>query len=174
MREAGSVKLRPAGCPRHLDFHPSGKFAYLAEEYSNHVVVLACNPQTGGAVPIQRLPTEPDCFMGLYAKASEIKVHPSGRFLYVSNRGSNSIAVYGINQETGLLTPQGWTGCNGEVPRFFMLGRTGKYLLCGNQKSHQISVFSINQDTGALSLEKEIKDISCPAWMLLSEDEKQG
>ena len=143
------IQTPPGGGPRHLDFHPSGKFLYVNNEMGNSVTVFAYAGD-GKATEVQtiptltREPTEADT-------TSEIQVHPSGRFLYVANRGPDEIAAFAIDESTGKLTVIGHTPCGGKVPRHFAIDPSGKWLLVANQNGDNVAVLKIDEKTGALS-----------------------
>ena len=101
--------------------------------------------------PFQILPTIPEDYVGNYSLSSEIAVHPSGKWLYVSNRGHNSIAVFSIDPFSGTLKILGWQSTLGEIPRYFSIEPGGRLLYAANQKSGTIQVFSIDLETGLLS-----------------------
>ena len=139
----------PGGGPRHLAFHPSGNFAYACLEMGNKVSAFTYDSQRGILAEIQTLETLPDGFSGENTTA-EIVVSPDGRFLYVSNRGHDSIAIFGIDAKTGLLTAIGHESTRGQIPRNFCIDPTGTYLLAANQKSSNVAVFRIDRETGLL------------------------
>ena len=143
------VKTEPGGGPRHFTFHPSGHFAYTNLELSNKVVAYEYDVKHGGLVEIQTIPTLPEEFDGMNTTA-ELAITPDGRFLYVSNRGHDSIAIFGINSEVGTLTPLGYESVRGQTPRNFCIDPTGAYLVVANQDSENVVVFKINQTTGLL------------------------
>jgi 6-phosphogluconolactonase len=138
----------PAGAgPRHLVFHPTKALAYVINELDSTVSVMGWSAQDGALQPRQRLSTLPEAFTGPNTTA-EIVVHPSGRFLYGSNRGHDSIAVFGIQPEQGLLQPQGHVLSGGKTPRFFTLDPSGRWLVAANQQTGNLVVFPLDLDTG--------------------------
>ncbi|MGI6169194.1 MAG: lactonase family protein [Christensenellales bacterium] len=161
------IDCRRAGCPRHIVFSPDGKAAYLNLEMSN--MVVAFDYQDGVLKPFQILPTLPDYYVGSVSKTSEIGMHPSGRWLYVSNRGHNSIVVYNIDSGTRCLSPLQWVDCGGKIPRYFTVDDSGNSLLCCNQFSDNIVVFAINPHYGLLEARKTIDDIPGAVWLQLSD-----
>lgn len=140
----------PGGGPRHFAFHPSKPYAYAVNEMGNTVTAFRWLVSTGTLVPIHTVPTLPEDFDGDNTTA-DIEVHPSGKFVYASNRGHDSIAVFAVDPETGRLAPQGHTKTGGETPRNFTQDPSGQYLLAANQNSNDIFVFEINPETGALT-----------------------
>ena len=148
--EPPSVSVTRGGGPRHFAIHPSGDFAYTNNETTLVATAFVRNAKTGALKPIQDITTIPHGHEGGKSTA-ECLCHPSGRFLYISNRGPDSIAVYSINQETGLLTWVENEPTGGKTPRNFFVEPGGKWLLAENQDSDSIVVFEIDQKTGALS-----------------------
>ncbi len=144
------AKLDPGAGPRHLAFSPNRKFAYVLSEVKSTVTTFAFNPKTAAFTTLQTLSTLPKDFTAPNDTA-EIVVHPSGKFLYASNRGRDSIAVFAIDPAKGTLTPAGDFPTQGKTPRNFALDPTGNFLLAANQESNNIVVFRINLSTGALT-----------------------
>jgi len=149
--------LLPAGTwPRHVDFHPQGNWLYSLSELGNTLTVFDFNRETGNITLKETHSSLPEGFDGRN-DASEIEVHPSGRFLYAANRGHNSIAVFDINERDGSLTSAGWVDCGGKTPRFTTISADGKYFYSANEDSDSIRVFSINPDNGMLkNTDKEV------------------
>ena len=141
--------VTPGGGPRHFAIHPSSKFAYTNNEITMVVTGFSRNPEDGSLKAIQEISTIPAGFDGRKSTA-ECLVHPSGKFLYVSNRGHETITAFMIDQETGLLTYVENESTGGKEPRNFFIDPSGKWLLAENQNSDTVYVFSIDQQTGAL------------------------
>ena len=141
--------VTPGGGPRHFAIHPSSKFAYTNNEITMVVTGFSRNPEDGSLKAIQEISTIPAGFDGRKSTA-ECLVHPSGKFLYVSNRGHETITAFKIDQETGLLTYVENEPTGGKEPRNFFIDPSGKWLLAENQNSDTVYVFSIDQQTGAL------------------------
>ena len=141
--------VTPGGGPRHFAIHPSSKFAYTNNEITMVVTGFSRNLEDGSLKAIQEISTIPAGFDGRKSTA-ECLVHPSGKFLYVSNRGHETITAYTIDQETGLLTYVENEPTGGKEPRNFFIDPSGKWLLAENQNSDTVYVFSIDQQTGAL------------------------
>ena len=144
------AKVKPGGGPRHFAFHPSMKYAYTNNELTGSITAFKYDPAKGALSEIQMISTLPEGFQGRNSTA-EIRVHPTGRFLYCSNRGHDSIAVYSIDQTTGKLTFVEHESVQGKTPRNFNLDPTGTYLLAANQNSGNIVVFKIDPATGKLT-----------------------
>lgn len=140
--------VKPGGGPRHFTFHPNGRFAYAINEMGNTVTAFAYDAKRGALKELQTITTLPKDFTGTNHTA-EVLAHPSGRFLYGSNRGHNSIAVFSIDRK-GTLTSVEQTSTQGEVPRNFNLDPTGAWLLAANQNTDNVVVFRIDQKTGRL------------------------
>ena len=151
------ASIEPGGGPRHFDFHPNGKWVYVAEELSSHVTAFKYDARKGSMNQIQRLSTLPTDFTDP-SFCADIHVHPSGRFLYVSNRGHQSLAVYSIDQATGKLTMVDTPSVRGDWPRNFLISPDGRWCLVANERSDNVTVFTIDQQTGKLTFTgKELK-----------------
>ncbi len=155
------AKLDPGAGPRHLAFHPNGNLAYVLNEIKSTISVFAYNRETGSLSSLQTLSTLPKDFSGANDTA-EVVVHPSGKFLYASNRGHNSIALFTIAPTNGTLTPTGDFSTKGKTPRDFAIHPTGKFVVAANQESNNIVVFRIDQLTGALTAINQPVDVPAP------------
>ena len=144
------AKTQPGGGPRHLNFHPSGKFAYVNLEMTSKVTVFAHDGKTGALNEIQTVSTLPKDFTGNNSTA-EIRVHPNGKFVYCSNRGHDSIAVFAIDEKSGKLTLVEREPSGGKTPRNFCIDPSGAFLLVANQNTNNVVVFRIDRNTGSLS-----------------------
>jgi len=144
----GGAKLEPGSGPRHFGFHPSGKFAYVINELKQTVTAFRYRAKRGQLKTLQTISTVPHAVEG--NSTAEVLVHPSGRFLYGSNRGHNSIAMFRIDEKSGKLTALGHEPTRGSTPRNFGIDPTGQFLLAANQQTDNVAVFRINQDTGKL------------------------
>ena len=136
--------------PRHVSFHPNGKFAYVIDELSSTITVFAFDSSHGSLQALQAISTLPADFNGRNDTA-EIHVHPSGKFLFASNRGHDSIAVFSIDQKSGKLSLTGDFSTVGRTPRNFELDPDGTHLLVANQDSGNIVTFTIDQKNGRLT-----------------------
>lgn len=143
------VATQPGAGPRHAAFHPTLPYAWVLNELDSTVATYDYDSATGRLNRKQLLSTLPGDFEGQNTTA-EIEVHPSGRFLYCSNRGHDSIAAFAINSDSGQLTPAGWTPSGGERPRFFGLDPTGAFLYACNERGHNIVAFRVDAADGAL------------------------
>jgi 6-phosphogluconolactonase len=146
LREAGkaaggkAIGQKPKAGPRHLAFHPKLHMAYSSDELGNSVTVYQFDPQAG-LTPIETLTTLPSDFKGPNTTA-EVKVHPNGKFVWVSNRGHDSLAGFAINPTTGKLTPLGTTATE-KTPRSFAIEPDGEYLYAAGEGSGAIAVYRI-------------------------------
>lgn len=147
--EPNSVSVKPGAGPRHFAFHPSGKFAYVINELDSTVTAFTYDAQRGALNEIQTLSTLPDGFRGDNSGA-EIVVHPSGKFVYGSNRGHDSIVVFAVDPDSGQLTCVQHQSTGGKTPRNFNVDPTGTYLLAANQSSDTIVGFRIDATNGRL------------------------
>ena len=142
-----SLTTAPGAGPRHLAFLPDEKHAYVINELSN--TILAASHADGKFAALGSVPTLPAGFTGKNTTA-EVEVHPNGRFVYGSNRGHDSIAVYQRDADTGSLVFLQHAPCGGRVPRHFKIDPSGKWLLCAHQESNTISVLALDPETGKL------------------------
>lgn len=142
--------VEPGGGPRHFDFHPKKPWAYVVNELGNTVTAFKWDGKKGALETIGSAGTLPEDFTGENTTA-HIEVHPSGKFLYASNRGHDSIAVFAIDQVTGMVTTRGQTKTGGKTPRNFTQDPSGEFLLAANQNSNDLFVFRIDPATGALT-----------------------
>jgi len=155
------AKVDPGAGPRHFVLRPDGKFAYVVSEMAHTVTVFSTDAATGRLQRLQTLPTLPKDFTGRNDDA-EIQVHPSGRFLYASNRGDDSIAIYAIDGSKGMLTQVAIVPTGGKEPRSFEIDPTGTLLFAANQKSDNIVLFKIDQKTGKLTPTGKVLDVPTP------------
>lgn len=145
-----AAELKPGAGPRHFAFHPDGKTAYVNGEMDLTVNAFAYDAGKGTLTPTQTLSTVPKDAKRQGASTAEVAVHPSGRFVYVSNRGHDSIAIFAIDPKTRALTAAGHQSANIKTPRNFAIDPTGTFLVVANQDGDSLVVFRVNQKTGAL------------------------
>lgn len=155
------VKVKSGAGPRHFDFHPNGKFAYVINEMDLTVTAFRYDAQTGELTTLQTISTLPGKVQKGFSTA-EVQVHPSGKFLYGSNRGHDSIAVFAIDQKTGKLGVVEHESTGGRTPRNFGIDPSGQFLLAANQTTNDVVVFQIDQQTGALSPTGTKADVPSP------------
>lgn len=165
-----SAVVPPGSGPRHLAFHPNGKFVYVINEISLTVTVFgysagrgAVRQESGAFAEIQNVSTVPaDYVITGKDSTAEIAVHPSGNFVYGSNRGHNSIAVFAVDANTGKLTLIQNEPTQGKAPRHFALDPSGRWLLAENQNSDSVVVFAIDAATGKLKPTGQTISIGSP------------
>lgn len=136
--------------PRHLATHPNGRFVYSVNELGNTVTAYAFSGETGRLKRLSDVSTLPADFHG-ESYAAEIQIHPTGRFLYASNRGHDSLAMFSIDEKSGQLDLIGHVSSQGKFPRHFAQDPAGRFLIVANQKSNQLSMFSIDPVSGQLT-----------------------
>jgi 6-phosphogluconolactonase len=158
------VQIKPGAGPRHLTFHPSGKFAYVINELHATVTVFAHDELRGNLGEVQTVPTLPKGFTGENTSA-DIHVSPDGRFLYCSNRGHDSIAAFKTNPLNGKLTFIAHESTGGKTPRNFAIDPTGAFLLVANQHSDNIITFRRDQKTGRLSSTGQVAEAPSPVCL---------
>lgn len=159
-RENGKLKANSAQSfyqsksgagPRHFAFHPNGKHAFVINELDSSVTALKCDAKRGTLREIQTISTLPDDFNGADNTGADIHIAPNGRFLYGSNRGHDSIALYEIDEKTGKINFIEHVSTGGKTPRNFVIEPNGKFLLAANQNSDSVNVFRIDDKTGKLT-----------------------
>jgi 6-phosphogluconolactonase len=158
--------VAPGSGPRHLAFHPGGRFAYVINELASTVTAFRYHADRGALETIETVTTLPEGFEGKNTTA-EIFVHPSGRFVYGSNRGHDSIAVFAVDDATGGLRPVGHESTRGETPRNFAIDPTGRYLLAANQATDDVVVFRIDPATGALRPTGHSLEVPTPVCLVM-------
>lgn len=156
---ASTYKANPGTGPRHLVFHPNGQFAYLVGELTSEIVVLAYNAAQGSFETIQTVSSIPDTHT-TFNSGSAVRVTEDGRFLYSSNRGHNSIAVYAINDSGDSIERIQLISSEGDTPRDFALDPTEQFVVAGHQNSDKLTLFERDAETGLLSLLQ--KDVYAP------------
>jgi 6-phosphogluconolactonase len=159
------AKLNPGSGPRHVAFHPNGKFAYVLTELESSVTTFAYRASNGSLSPLQTISTLSTLRKDYSSpkEAAEIAVHPNGKFLYASNRaGIDTISAFSINPAKGTLSLRDEYPTLGKTPRNFAIDPTGKFLLAANQESNNIVIFRIDSTTGALTPTGEIAEMPAP------------
>ena len=141
--------VSPGSGPRHFALHSSGKFAFVNNELTSSVTSFAYDATRGGLTEIQTLSTLPEPTPG--NSTAETVVHPTGKFVYVSNRGHNSLAIFECDATTGKLTAMGHQSTEGKTPRNFNIDPSGRYILAANQDSNTVVVLKIDSSTGQLT-----------------------
>ena len=161
--DPASASIQPGSGPRHFAFHPKGRYAYVINEILCTLTAFSYEPQRGALKELQTLSTLPDqeTLKPSYSTA-EVEVHPSGKFVYGSNRGHDSIVVYAIDDKTGKLTRVENQPTQGKIPRSFGIDPAGAYLLAANQSSDNVVVFRIDPATGRLQATGNVIEVGAP------------
>lgn len=147
------ARTKSGAGPRHLAFHPTQRFVYVGNELDSTVIVYEWDATRGTLKEINTLSTLPENYEETSEEKSwvaDVHVHPSGKTVYVSNRGHDSIAVFDVERDSGDLTPAGYISTKGSFPRNFALDPAGNFLVAANQNSDDIYVFAIDAKSGAL------------------------
>lgn len=153
--------LKPGAGPRHVALHPNGKFVFVMNELDSTVVSLALDAASGGLAFVDAKPAVPAEARG-HNHCADIQISPDGRFLYGSNRGHDSVAIFAVDQESGKLTLVDYTPCGGPTPRNLCLTPSGGHLFSANQNGDRISIFSRNAETGRLTDTGKTIEIGTP------------
>jgi len=143
----GEGVLDPGAGPRHLAFHPSGRFVYVINELSSTVSAFGYDAAKGQLTPLQTVSALPDGFKGT-SYTAEVEASPDGRFLYGSNRGHDSLAIFAIEQGSGRLTPAGHVPIGGPWPRHFKIDASGRVLIAAHQRGGTVGFFRLDPKTG--------------------------
>ncbi len=159
------ASVEPGAGPRHSAFHPSGRFLYNLNEIAGSISAFNYDAHSGVMRHLQTISTLPADFKDKNDSA-EIVVHPSGRFLYGSNRGPDTIAVFAIDSSKGTLKLVEAVPTQGKEPRNFAIDPSGKYLLAANQNSNNVVVFRIDPKTGRLTATGQVLEIPSPVCLL--------
>ena len=165
--EPPSVPSAPGAGPRHAKFSPDGRFLHVINELACTIVVYACDSASGRLSPQQTVPTLPAGFVGENICA-EIQLHPNGRFVYGSNRGHDSLAVFARDPASGALQLVEITPCGGRHPRHFALSPDGTWLVCANRDSNNLTVFSVDSQTGQLTATPYTSTVPMPTCVLFA------
>jgi 6-phosphogluconolactonase len=158
------VHLKPGAGPRHITFHPDGKYAYVINELDATVTAFAHDRDRGNLKEVQTIPTLPVDFTGENTSA-DIHVSPDGHFLYCSNRGHDSIAAFQIASRSGKLTFVAHQSSGGKAPRNFAIDPTGRFLLVANQKSDNIVTYRRDLKTGQLTATGHVVEVPSPVCL---------
>jgi 6-phosphogluconolactonase len=157
------ASVDPGSGPRHIAFHPDGRYAYVINEMTCTLAAFTRDASRGSLTPLQTISTLPvgqEVAEGF--STAEVMMHPSGRFLYGSNRGHDTIAVFSIDPKTGRLTLVQHESTQGRIPRGFGIDPTGTFLIAGNQRSDSVVVFRIDQKSGRLTPTGQTLQIGAP------------
>ncbi|WP_299556294.1 lactonase family protein [Seonamhaeicola sp.] len=165
LTEAYRIDTPLGGGPRHLDIHPNGNYGFLMNELTGDVSILKLN--NGRFEVIKNMNSLPESYKGI-PSSSAIKLSKDGKYLYCSNRGSETITIFKFNEDAEVLELIGYQDVFGKTPRDFAISPCGNWLLVANQDSFTIEVFKIDHVTGLLnkvSSNAESKSISCLRWL---------
>lgn len=165
--EPAFEQATPGTGPRHFDFHPSGRYAYLVTEIDSTIIAFEYNQLAGTLKKLQTVSTLPKGFED-YNHCADLHVSPSGKFIYGSNRGHDSIVIFAIDQETGKLTYVNHESTQGATPRNFIIDPTGTWLLVSNQQSDTILTFMIDPITGVLEPSGHVANVPVPKCLKLT------
>ena len=163
----GNFRAKPGSGPRHLAFHPNGQHAFVIHEMGNTLAAAQWDSSNGKFMTLTSVTTLPPDFTG-NSSTAEVLVHPNGKFVYGSNRGHDSIAVFTFDEKANekdkqnVLRPVGHTSTGGKTPRNFRIDPTGKFLLAENQGSDSIVVFKIDAASGKLAQVGEPLKVGAP------------
>lgn len=160
---------KPGAGPRHLVFHPNGKLAYLVNELNSTVTALAYDAAVGRFRELQTVSALPASYTGENSCA-DIHVAPNGLFLYASNRGHNSIAVFAIDSANGTLAPVQDVDTQGKTPRNFALDPSGRLLLVANQNSNNVVTYRVDPQSGLLTPTGQTVEVPSPMFLQVVED----
>jgi 6-phosphogluconolactonase len=160
----GFAAMKAGAGPRHFDFHPSGKFAYVINELNSTLTAFAYDEVNGALTELQTVSTLPPDFSGT-SYCADVHVHPSGRFVYGSNRGHDSVVAFAIDQSAGKLELIAHESTRGNWPRNFAINPSGALLLVANQNTDNVVAFHIDQQTGKLTATGQTTEIPSPVCL---------
>ena len=159
-------QLHAGAAPRHLGFHPSGKYCYVNGEADMTITAFAYDAERGAMTELHHTSTLPPGTTGQRLSTAQLVVHPSGRFVYVSNRGHHSIAVFAIDQATGRVSQVQVESTRGQTPRNFNVDPAGRFLYAANQDSSNIVTFRIDQQSGQLEPTGQVTEVGTPVCVI--------
>ena len=171
----GFGPVPPGSGPRHMKFHPLGNRIYVLNELNLTVTVFDYDPQTGTRTPTQTVATvaPEEWKQEQTASASEIRVHPSGRFVYSANRGHDTITVFAVDPQTGALNAIQVVPIRGATPRNFNLDPSAQWLLAAGQDSHTLASFAVDASTGRLTYNRSVVHVPTPICVLFQPETPQ-
>lgn len=167
-----AAQVSPGAGPRHFAFHPGGKFAYVINELSSTITAFSYDAAAGRLDTVQTVPTLPGAVLarGMAGNSTaEVQVHPSGQFVYGSNRGHDSIAIFAVDQASGKLKTIGHESTQGKTPRNFGIDPSGRYLLAANQGTNNLVLFRIDAATGKLTATGSTATVGAPVCVKFAE-----
>jgi 6-phosphogluconolactonase (cycloisomerase 2 family) len=160
----GSAKAQEGAGPRHVAFGPDGRVAYVVNELNSTIEAFRFDPGNGALAAFQVVSSLPDSFTG-DSRASEIQVSSDGRFVYASNRGSDTVGVFAVDRRSGRLTPRAWQGGGGKTPRYFALSPDGRVLFAANEDSDTIQALAVAGD-GGLGPAAQVAQVGSPTCIV--------
>jgi 6-phosphogluconolactonase len=165
----GAGQSPAGGGPRHMKFHPNGQWAYVLNELSLSVTLFDYDSAAGALLPRQTIPTVPpeELAKEKFSSASEIRIHPSGQFVYAANRGHDTITVFRVG-DNGELRVVEREPVRGATPRNFNLDPSGRWLLAAGQDSDTLASFEVNPQTGELAYNRSVVSVPCPICVLFT------
>jgi 6-phosphogluconolactonase len=168
----GSAQVPAGGGPRHMKFHPSGKWAYVLNELALSVTVFDYEPEAAVMTARQTIPTVPKAILEKeqFSSASEIRIHPNGRFVYSANRGHDTITAFEVDQDTGELSVIELENIRGATPRNFNLDPSGRWLIAAGQDSHTLACFAVDPNSGELTHNRSIVFAPSPICVLFQHE----
>lgn len=164
LERVGATEVHDGAGPRHLDFHPAGRYAYLINELDSTLTALERDPETGALEAVETVETLPPEFDG-ESYTADVHVHPSGSFVYGSNRGHDSIVAFECDAGTGRLSLVGHESTRGEWPRNFALDPSGDHLFAENRDTDDVVAFDVDGATGELSATGDVEAVPSPVCM---------
>ena len=165
--EPAFASLKPGSGPRHFGFRPDHRFVYVVNEMGSSVTTFAWDKKQGGMREVQMVSTIPEDFKG-DTTCAELQVHPSGKFVYASNRGHDSIAVFASDRKSGRLSLVEHRPTDGKTPRHFAIDPSGNWLLAENQGSDSIVVFKLDPKTGKLAPTNQRAEVGSPVCLVFA------
>jgi len=164
------IPVPPGAGPRHMKFHTSGKYVYVLNELALTVSVFEYDAKDAGFKEIQVIETlTEEEKAGQRNSAAEVRVHPTGKFIYTSNRGHDSISVFSVDQATGKLTFVEYEHVRGAWPRNFNLDPSGKWLIAAGQNSNTLSLFKVDEESGRLSYVQQTVNVPAPICVVFAQ-----
>jgi len=161
------IASEPGSGPRHFTQSADNRFLYIAEELTSTVSVHILNIEKGKTKQIQRISTLPDDYSE-NSTVADIHLSPDGKFLYISNRGHNSLAIFAVNEKDGTLTSKGYQSTQGEIPRNFTIDPQGEFVLVANQNTDNIVYFDRDPQTGQLTATGTELSVPSPVCLILT------
>ncbi len=159
------ARVKPGAGARHFAFHPNGKFLFVINELDSTISTFSYTSRNGAMRMVSNVHTLPVDFKGP-SSCAEVVVHPSGKFVYASNRGHDSVAIFSVDVKTGQLLPAGFQSTGGKTPRHITLDPSGGWLLASNQDTHNVCVFRVNPANGGLFATGQGLEIGSPVCAL--------